>query len=137
MSKKKRISVLDFRPEDCAHTVSVIEAYYRKKGVPVEVVPFTTTVPFVLDFKERQNGETAYDMVFVGADSMNGADSARQIRGYGPQIPLFLVSEVSDFAVEGFHLMALDYLVKPVSPKRLAEALAKIGSQSLPIPETL
>lgn len=54
---------------------------------------------------------------------ISGIDVARQI---GRQAQLVFVTAYSDYAVEAFTQGALDYLVKPVVPERLAETVARL-----------
>ena len=128
MTVKKRISVLDFKPNDCACIADTIEAHYREKGVSVKIAQFTKAQPFLFDFKEHRNGGMPYDMVFVGVDGMMGVEAARQIRDDDWDTPIFFVSESSDFALEAHRRSALYYILKPVTPERMAEALGRLGA---------
>ena len=125
--ERKRISVFDFRADDCARTAQAIRQYYEQQQIPVEIAEFTAMQPFAFDFKGNSDAGTSYDMVFIGVDSMMGVETARNIRELDTRIPLFLVSEVSDYGMEGFRLHALDYLTKPVSPTRVGEGVRRIG----------
>jgi len=124
--EKKRIAVFDFRAKDCVHTAEAIRQYYRQRGITAEVVEFMATQPFAFDFKANGDAGTPYDMTFIGVDSIMGMETARNIRELDTQRPMFLVSEVSDYGLEGFRLRVLDYLTKPVSPQRIGQAVERI-----------
>jgi DNA-binding LytR/AlgR family response regulator len=123
---KKRIAVFDFRAKDCIHTAEAIRQYYADQGVSAEVVEFTATSAFAYDFKANDDADTPYDMTFIGVDNIMGMETARSIRDLDTWRPMFLVSEVSDYGLEGFRLHALDYLTKPVSPQRIGQAVERI-----------
>lgn len=123
---KKRIAVFDFRAKDCIHTAEAVRQHYARRGVAAEVVEFTATQPFTYDFKANGDAGTPYDMTFVGVDSIMGMETARNIRELDTRCPMFLVSEGSDYGLEGFRLRALDYLTKPVSPLRVGQAVERI-----------
>lgn len=53
----------------------------------------------------------------------NGLDVARKLRARLPDLPIILVSTSSEFAVEGYSIHPLHYLVKPIPQKQLHEAL--------------
>lgn len=54
---------------------------------------------------------------------MSGIEVARQI---GRQAHFVFVTAYSEYAVEAFAQGALDYLVKPVVPERLAETVSRL-----------
>lgn len=125
-TKALRILVFDYIAGDCAYTAKIVAEYCAGKSVPAEVRAFSENDPCIYDFEDRQQSDAPYHMAFVGADTMRGAEVARHLRGMDEKIPLFLVSEVSDMALEGFRLRALDYLTKPVSTDAVEEAVKRI-----------
>jgi DNA-binding LytR/AlgR family response regulator len=78
----------------------------------------------------------AYDAVFldVRMPGLDGVELARVLRRFASPPALIFVSAYESAAVEAFELRALDYLLKPVSRARVAEALARIAAPP-PAPE--
>jgi two-component system, LytTR family, response regulator len=72
----------------------------------------------------------AYDAVFldVRMPGLDGVELARVLRRFASPPALIFVSAYESAAVEAFELRALDYLLKPVSRARVAEALARIAA---------
>jgi two-component system LytT family response regulator len=69
------------------------------------------------------------DLVFLDIDLGGGDDGFDLLEGPGrPPIVVF-VTAYADHAVEAFAVNAIDYLLKPVDPQRLAEALARVKRQ--------
>lgn len=124
-----RITVYDLSTADCAYTAEILRDYFKSQGIAADTKGFTDRAAFLYDFQDRQNEGTPYDMAFVGADTMKAVEDARNIREMDVGIPLFLVSEVSDFALEGFRLRVLDYLTKPVSVEAVAEAVGRVTKE--------
>ncbi len=50
----------------------------------------------------------------------------------GRDVPVIFVTAYDEFAVKAFDVHAVDYLLKPVAPGRLAEALARARERRLP-----
>lgn len=122
---EKQIAVFDFAQDDCAHIANAIRQWY---GTRAAFITEHTHMPnFVHDFKSRYKNKRPYDMVFIGIEDMMGVETARNIREADIWCPLFLVSTVEDFSIEGFRLHALDYLLKPVTPERIGQAVRRIG----------
>ena len=95
--------------------------------------------PAVADVDTAASGEEAlhaltgehYDAVFldVRMPGLDGVELARVLRRFASPPALIFVSAYESAAVEAFELRALDYLLKPVSRARVAEALARITAK--------
>jgi two-component SAPR family response regulator len=72
--------------------------------------------------------ENKVDAVFLDIEmpDMNGIELSSSILDMHEGIAIVFVTAYNQYAVEAFHLNALDYLMKPVSANRLEEALNKI-----------
>jgi DNA-binding LytR/AlgR family response regulator len=75
----------------------------------------------------------------VRMPGLSGVDAARKI---GRRARLVFVTAYDQYAVQAFEHEAIDYLVKPVEPERLADTVARLktrigGAQPLDIPEAL
>jgi two-component system, LytTR family, response regulator len=62
----------------------------------------------------------------VRMPGLDGLELARVLRRFERPPAVVFVSAHDDFAVSAFELAALDYLVKPVTRKRLDEAIARV-----------
>ena len=120
--EKIQIAVFDFVEADCSHTAKKVREFYREDA---EVVEYTAMQAFTYEFVDRLEAGGPFDMVFIGIDNMLGVETARIIRGASLDCPMFIVSEVSDYGIEGFRLYAVDYLIKPVSTDRIKQAVMR------------
>jgi two-component system LytT family response regulator len=66
------------------------------------------------------------DLVFLDIEmpELSGLEVAEAWGGEGPSV--VFVTAYSEHALKAFELSALDYLVKPVSPERLAETVERV-----------
>jgi len=73
--------------------------------------------------------ERPLDALFldVRMPGLDGLELARVLRQFDRPPSVVFVSAYDDFAVRAFELEALDYLVKPVSRRRLDEAIDRVG----------
>ncbi len=76
----------------------------------------------------------AVDAVFldVRMPGLDGLELARVLRRFERPPAVVFVSAFDDFAVDAFELAALDYLVKPVSRRRLDEAIERVARAVAP-----
>jgi DNA-binding LytR/AlgR family response regulator len=72
----------------------------------------------------------AYDAIFldVRMPDLDGVELGRVLRRFASPPQLVFVSAYDSGAVEAFELAALDYLRKPVSRRRLEEALERVSA---------
>jgi two-component system, LytTR family, response regulator LytT len=74
------------------------------------------------------DGTAGYDGLFldVRMPGLGGLELARVLRRFERPPAVVFVSAFDDAAVDAFELAALDYLVKPVSRRRLDEAIERV-----------
>jgi two-component system, LytTR family, response regulator len=72
----------------------------------------------------------AYDVIFldVKMPDLDGVELGRVLRRFASPPQLVFVSAYDSGAVDAFELRALDYLRKPVSRRRLEEALERVAA---------
>ena len=119
-------------------------------GVEAEVVPF----PSADDLRRAvEGGRTAFDLYLLDIQMREGAsglDLARRLYQWGVRDKIIFLTGSLEYAIHGYDVEPLHYLLKPVSRDRLEEglqrALRKRGPQavqfqrsgkviSLPVPE--
>jgi DNA-binding LytR/AlgR family response regulator len=70
-----------------------------------------------------------YDVVFIDIEmpGLSGLDAARLVHGRAGAPQLVFVTAHEQYAIEAFAVEALDYLLKPVDPDRLAQVVRRLG----------
>ncbi|WP_018753590.1 response regulator [Paenibacillus sanguinis] len=76
----------------------------------------------------QDGGQGLIDAVFLDYQmpGMNGMEAARAIRQMIPQIPIIFTTAHAQYAVEAFEIQSIDYLLKPFTPDRLQNAVARV-----------
>jgi len=74
------------------------------------------------------------DLIFldINMPEMSGLSFARSI---GKDIKIIFTTAYREYAVDGFDLQAVDYLLKPISLERLIQGLNKFMSEIIPVVE--
>jgi len=73
---------------------------------------------------------TDYDLVFLDIQLIGGS-SFDLVSDVQEGARIIFVTAYDAYALRAFEINALDYLLKPVAPARLAEALSRLGSTEL------
>lgn len=117
-----RIAVVENEQEERRHICSCIEDYFRQKDIGVEIYPFKDGREVVAAAREP------FDVIFmdIDMDGLDGLGAAKQIREFDCQVMIVFITNMAGYAIEGYSVQALDFLVKPVSALRMREELDKI-----------
>ncbi|MTE18595.1 response regulator [Streptomyces sp. TRM43335] len=75
-------------------------------------------------------GATAFDAVFldISMPGLDGMDVARVIGRLSAPPAIVFVTASESHAIEAFGIGAVDYLLKPVRPERLAESVSRVAA---------
>jgi two-component system LytT family response regulator len=114
-----RALVVDDEPPARRRLQQLLEASGR-----VEVVALARSVAEALQLAEAQ----AIDVAFLDVH-MPGEDGFAFAEKVPFDVPIVFVTAHSTFAVRAFEVAALDYVLKPVDPSRLAEALDRVSRE--------
>lgn len=103
-----------------------VERYSSEHGVCLKTKRYLNALNFVSET------EFDYDVVLLDIEMphMNGMDAAKYIRKNGNDAQIIFVTNMAQYAVEGYEVNALDFVVKPVSyatfSKKLDRAVRKV-----------
>lgn len=66
--------------------------------------------------------------IFMG-NGANGMEVIHKLREIDSEMPIVFITTSMDFAVEGFEVNAIDYVVKPISEGRITKTLERCAKQ--------
>lgn len=106
-----RIAVVDDEKADSDLISGYISRYAREKGEDFFVAQYFTAATAAV------NCRNGYDIIFMDVElpDGNGIDVIKKIREKNKDVIVVFVTNMAQFAVRGYEVRALDYVVKPVS----------------------
>lgn len=104
------VAVVEDDPRDLQTLLDYIRRASAEAGVEVDVLPFHSGE----DFLDRY--PAGCDVAFLDIDmpGLNGVATARAVRATDQRVAIVFVTNMYQFALEGYEVRALDFLVKPV-----------------------
>lgn len=130
-----QICIVEDEREAARTLEGFLTRFGEERGERFEVTHFSSAIDFEMT---RQ----AFDLVFLDIQmpGTNGMEAARLLRTYDDQTPIVFVTNLAQYAVHGYEVDALDFIVKPVTyynfRMRMDKALRHIrrnGKRSLSI----
>ena len=112
--------------------VGYIGRFGTENDVQFDVASFGSALPFLSDYK------SVYDIVFMDIElpTVNGMEAARRLREIDKSVTLIFVTNMAQYAVSGYEVDALSFIVKPVSytnfALKLNRAIGRIRSEHTP-----
>lgn len=120
-----RIAVVDDEREQRTQLEDCLHRYERENGIEFGIVQFGDAQEFL-----RQD-PGSFDVVLLDIQmpGLDGMTVARQLRARNQRLALIFVTNMAQFAIEGYAVDAMDFILKPVSYYRLAATLTKARSR--------
>lgn len=116
-----KIAVIEDTPDEAKRLVTFLRRFELEQGVSLECALFDKVIPFLENYRFQ------YDIVFMDIElpDMSGMDAARRLREQDDSVILIFVTHLSQYAVKGYEVDALDYIVKPINYPALAIKLRR------------
>lgn len=116
-----RIAVVDDEQEQRTLLENCLHRYEQENGVHFAISLFADAQEFL-----RQD-PGGFDIVLLDIQmpGLDGMTVARQLREQNRQLVLIFITNMAQFAIEGYAVDAMDFILKPVSYYRLAASLTK------------
>ncbi len=125
-----RIAVVE-DDDSCATLLDeCIKRYGKKNGVEFAAVRFSDAEQFLFHYNHD------YDMIFmdIAMPGINGMEASHKLRKFDENVALIFVTSLAQYAVEGYDVNALDFIVKPVNyysfKLKMKKALAYLSTQT-------
>lgn len=116
-----RIAIVD----DVRSDAGLLQSYLRRSqedGIGEwEIMLYSCGEDFLARYQPM------FDLVILDIDmpGLNGVDIARRIRAMGDNVVLMFVTNMPQYALQGYAVDAVDYLIKPVSYEEFSLKLKK------------
>lgn len=102
-----------------------VRRYTRQYGTEFEVTCFTDGDEIL------ENYRPAFDIIFLDVEMkrLNGMETAQRIRELDDDVLLIFITNMAQYAIKGYAVGALDYVLKPVPYFAFSQQLQKVEEQ--------
>ena len=120
------IAIVEDDPNYVRQLREYLDRYSRESGEPIETAVFTDGDEIVEGYRAR------FDLILLDVEMpfLDGMTAAEEIRKRDTEVVIIFITNMPQYAIKGYAVDALDYVLKPVSyfafTQRLERAIARM-----------
>ena len=120
-----RVAIVEDEAEIREQLMGYVQRYTRQYGTAFEVKTFADGLEILEDYRP------AYDLILLDIEMkhLDGMETARRIRELDPEVMLVFITNMAQYAIRGYAVGALDYVLKPVPYFAFSQQLQKALGQ--------
>ena len=128
-----QVAIVEDRADAVQNLAEHIARLKNERGLECRYAVFENGLFFIENYKP------IYDVVFMDIEMplMNGMDAAARLRKVDPYVPLVFITDLKQYALKGYEVEAMDFLVKPVGYPAFATMMERVCRRSVKKEEQL
>ena len=115
------IVITEDQEKDYQRLNSFIRQYGKEKGLPLTITGFTDGARLL------EHYDRGFDILFmdIGLPQISGMDASRRVRQIDESIPIIFTTNMAQYAIQGYEVAAIGFMLKPVPYYQFENYLAK------------
>lgn len=103
------VAIIEDEDKEMNNIVSALKRYETEEDVKFNISVFRDAELFLTNYKP------VYDIVFMDImlPGMNGMQAAHRLRKFDEGVSLIFLTNMAQFAIKGYEVSAVDFIVKP------------------------
>ena len=116
-----RAAVVEDEEKERERIISYLRAFEKERGVSFSITEFSDGLELAEDYKG------VFDILFLDIElpHLDGMKTAKRIRERDEEVLILFITNLAQYAIQGYEVGALDYMLKPVSYAAFAMKLGR------------
>ena len=122
-----RIAICEDEKVILEYESSLVKEWAKARGCALELDEYVSAEQFLFESEDK----APYDVLIfdIQMKAINGMELAKKLRGRGTDSAIIFVTGISDYAIEGYEVGAVRYILKPVKAEVLNELLDTVYAE--------
>lgn len=118
-----RVAIVEDQERNSTLLQEYLERYGRESGEPIRCAVYHNGMEFTANYRP------VWDLILLDIDMplMNGMETAHFIRQTDTNVLIIFITQMAQYAIEGYSVQALDYVLKPVQYFAFAAKMQQIS----------
>lgn len=117
-----KIAIVEDNKTEQEQLCELLRTYEKTHACPMEICTFTDGAEILADYP----AEVALVLMDIEMKEVNGIETAKKIREFDKTVILVFLTNMVQYALAGYEVEALDFLVKPLDDYKLAWEMDRI-----------
>lgn len=119
-----KIAICDDESLIAKYNEDVVKKILNKNNIPYEIDVYNNMNDLIHEFKKDKNKYSLLLLdILLGKD--NGIDLSRKLRKMGVKASIIFVTSSVEFAIDGYDVEAIKYIIKPINSSDLESVILK------------
>lgn len=116
------VAIVEDSVDDLTRLTGFLQRYEKDNDIDFKIKSFADALTFLDEYTP------SYDIIFMDIElgSENGMETARKLRAKDNDVFLIFETNIAKFALQGYEVDAVDYLLKPLTYPMLTLRLNKV-----------
>lgn len=122
MNNSILVNIVEDDPSAIRHLEGLFQRYEQEKGASFTLASFENPLTFLSSYKKGA------DVIFfdIQMPQLSGMEAAKLIREKDPSVLIVFTTNLPQFAIQGYEVEAIDYMLKPIAYLPFSSLLSKI-----------
>lgn len=130
-----RVALCEDEAAEQKHIAELCREVFAAQGMDAEITAFSSADELRRELGEKRAAFDLYLLDIEMKEGLSGLELARQLYGWGVRNRIIFVTGNPEYAIHGYDVEPIHYLLKPVSRAKIDEAicraLSRRGAQSV------
>lgn len=116
------VAIVEDNREECLTLQDFLKKFSMEEGIPINSEVYDDALVYL----DASTGKEDVVFLDINLPSINGMDAAERLRKKNSQISIVFVTSLLQYAIDGYKVEAIGYLIKPVNYQLLVTYLKRV-----------